>query len=66
MKKGKNIDLDGIIVELLLGFYNLIKDNLLKVVQESYSTSNILGPLNSTHLDLIPRKMDPPLSMIFV
>ena len=34
-QKGKSLGLDGSNLELFLGFYELVKDDLLKVVRES-------------------------------
>jgi hypothetical protein len=50
-------------VEFFVGFYNVIKDDLLKVVRESKYSSKFLGALNSTFLSLIPKKQKGFLSM---
>jgi hypothetical protein len=34
MQKGKSPGLDGLIVEFFIGFYDLLKENMLKMVQE--------------------------------
>jgi hypothetical protein len=51
--------LDGLTVELYLGFYELIKGDLLKVAKKSQRTCKIWGSLNSTFLTLILKKKDP-------
>jgi hypothetical protein len=43
-------------VEFFLGFYDLIKEDLLKVIQESQQSGKIIGSFNNTFLKLIPKK----------
>jgi hypothetical protein len=64
MQKGKILVLDDLTVELFMGFYNMMKEDLLKVVQESQSSSKVLGALNSTFLVLIRKKKMCSLSTI--
>jgi hypothetical protein len=52
----KILGLDGLSVEFFLGFYDLIKEDLLKTVQESQRSSKVLGALNKIFLALIPNK----------
>jgi hypothetical protein len=35
LKKGKISGLDGLTIEFYLGFYDILKEDILKVVQES-------------------------------
>jgi hypothetical protein len=55
MQKGRVIGLDGLIVEFYVGFYDLIKEYILKVVRESQNSSKMLGSFNSTFPTLIPK-----------
>jgi hypothetical protein len=57
-QKSKSLGSNGLIVEFFLGFFNLIKEDLLKVVLESQSLSKVLSSLNETFLVLIPKKQD--------
>ena len=41
--------------EFYLGFFELIGDDLLKVVEESWREAFIHAPLNSTFITLIPK-----------
>ena len=43
-------------MEFYLGFYEHIKDDLLKVVLESQKSVKFLGAINSTFIMLIPNK----------
>jgi hypothetical protein len=58
MKKGKIPGLNGMSIYFYTSFFEIIKDDLLKVVQESKCSRNILGDLNSMFLALIPPKME--------
>ena len=55
-QKGKIPSPDGFTVEFFLGFYDLIKDDLLKVVKESQKSGKVLGALNSTFISLFSKK----------
>ena len=46
-------------IEFYLGFYDLLKDDLLKVFRESQSSGKVLSSLNSTFIALIPKKQSP-------
>jgi hypothetical protein len=39
-----------------LSFYEVIEDDLLRVVEESRSKGKVLGVFNSTFIALIPKK----------
>ena len=45
---GKSPGLDGFTIEFFQGFFYLVKEDLLKVVQESQRVGKVLGDLNST------------------
>jgi hypothetical protein len=54
-QKRKNPGPDELTIEFFLGFYDLLKSDLLKVALESQRSSKILGSFNSTYLSLIPK-----------
>jgi len=56
MKRDKSLGHDGFIMELILGYYKLLKSDLLKMVQEYKKRGKILGVVNSTFLHIIPKK----------
>jgi len=56
MKKGKISRPNGFSVEFFLGFYEILKYYLLKVVQESKKNGYCLGVINSMFLSLNPKK----------
>jgi hypothetical protein len=58
-QKCKISGLDGLTVEFYIGFFDLLKDDLFKVVNESKSKGRVLIPFNLTHLDLIPKFASP-------
>ena len=58
-QKGKILGPDGLTIEFFQGFYDLVKEYLLKIVQESQRARKVLGALNSTFLALIPKKQNP-------
>ena len=58
-QKGKSPGLDGLTIEFFQEFYDLVKEDLLKVVQESQRAEKVLGALNTTLLDLSPKKQNP-------
>ena len=55
-QKEKSQGPDGFTLEFFLGFYDLTRIDLLKVVKESQRSGKILGALNSTFITLIPKK----------
>ena len=58
-QKGESPGPDGLTIEFFQGFFDLVKEDLLKVVQESQRAGKVLGALNSTFLALIPKKQNP-------
>ena len=56
MKKGKAPGPDGFPIEFFQEFWEIIKFDLLEVVQESHRNKQMLKSLNSTFLALIPKK----------
>jgi len=54
-QKSKIPGLDGLLV-FFLGSYDLIKEDLLKTVQESQRSSQVPRDLNRTFLALIPKE----------
>ena len=55
-QKGKSPGPDGFMLEFFLGFYDLIKKDILAVVQESRKSRKVLGSMNNTFIALIPKK----------
>ena len=55
-QKDKMSDPDGWLVEFYLVLYDFFKGDMLKVVEESRKEGYIHPPLNSTFIDLIPKK----------
>ena len=55
-QKGKISGLDGFTVEFYLGFYDLIKKDILEVVRESQESGKFMGRLKETFLKLILKK----------
>ena len=58
-QKGKSPGPDGFTLECYLGFYDLLKKDILKVVKESQRSGKVLGMINSTFLTLISKKQKP-------
>jgi len=56
MEKGKAPGLDGFPIEFFQELWEIIKFDLLEVVQESHRNKQMLKSLNSTFLTLIPKK----------
>lgn len=61
-QKDKSPGLNGWSIEFYLGLYEVIGNDLLKVVEESRSQGHMHAPFNSTFIALIP-KSDKPCSM---
>lgn len=59
--KDKTPSLDGWTMELFLTFFDLLGNDLLKVVEESKTRGEVCGAFNATFIDLIP-KWDKPNS----
>ena len=51
----KSLGLDGWTIEFYLGFFELIGEDLLGVVEESRRTGVIHAPINATFIALIPK-----------
>ena len=62
-QKGKSLGPDGFIVEFYIGFYDLIKKDILQVVRESYELGKVLGIINSTFFSVIPKNKNLKLLM---
>jgi hypothetical protein len=58
-QKDKSPGLDGWSMDFLVGLYDLIGKDILKVVEESKKNGHIHPPLNATFIALIPKKDDP-------
>jgi hypothetical protein len=58
-QKGKIPGPDGWPIEFYLGFFDLIGQDVLKVVEESWVNGHIHDPLNSTFIALIPKSDNP-------
>ena len=58
-QEGKSPGPDELTIEFFQGFYDLVKEDLLKIVQESQRVGKVLGALNFTFLALIPKKQNP-------
>ena len=56
MKKGKAHGPNGFSIEFFQEFWEIVKYDLLDVVQESHRNKQMLKSLNSTFLDHIPKK----------
>ena len=56
MKKGKALGPDGFSIEFFQEFWEIIKFDLLEVVQESHRNKQMLKSMNSTFLALIPKQ----------
>lgn len=54
-KKGKSTDLDGILMKFYLGFYEMLKEDLVKVFHESKRLGKVIEELNSIFIALIPK-----------
>jgi hypothetical protein len=46
-------------VELYLGFYELLEEDLLRVIEESRSLGKVLEALNTIIIALIPKRNEP-------
>jgi hypothetical protein len=58
-QKDKSPSPDGWLVEFFLGFYEIIGDDLLRVIEESRTSGRVLATFNSTFIALIPKSNNP-------
>ena len=58
-QKDKIPGLDGWSMDFFVGLFDLIGNDILKVVEESRRNGYIHAPLNATFISLIPQKYDP-------
>jgi hypothetical protein len=58
MQKGKIPRPNGFSIEFFLGFNDLLREYLLRIVKQSQRTGNILGSPNSTFLCLITKNKE--------
>jgi hypothetical protein len=56
IKKGKSPRPNDLTMEFFLGFYDLLKEDLLKVVRGVPKDWKYLGSFNSNFISLIPKK----------
>jgi hypothetical protein len=57
-QKCKSLSPDGLSVEFFLRFYDLLKYDLVKVVNDSQRTGKVWGSFKSTYLALISKKKE--------
>jgi hypothetical protein len=55
-KKAKSPCLDKWTIKFYLGFYEMIEEDRLSVIEESRLLRNIFGEINATFIALIPNK----------
>ena len=55
-QKGKCPGPNGFTLDFFIGFYELLKNDILKVVRESQRTGKVLVEMNGTFITLIPKK----------
>jgi hypothetical protein len=55
-QKLKSPSLNGWTMEFLLGFYEMMEEDIFRVVEESRNSGKLLGPMNSTIVALICKK----------
>ena len=53
-QKDKSLRPDGWPVEFYIGFFDLVRVDLLKVVEESRLVGHVHGPINTNFISLIP------------
>jgi hypothetical protein len=57
-KKRKSPNLNNWTIEVYLGFYDLLEEDLLRVIEESKLPKKNLGAMNATFIALIPKKIN--------
>jgi hypothetical protein len=55
-QRDKSLGLDGLPMELFLGCYEFIEDDLRRVVEATRTTGKMLGAFNTTFIALIPKE----------
>jgi hypothetical protein len=58
----KSLGPNGWTMEVYLGFYELMEEDILRVVEESKFVAKVIGSLNLTFVALIPMKNNPKVS----
>lgn len=56
MEKGKALGLDGFTIDFFQSCWDLVKEELWEVVEESKRTKRVLKDFNATFLSLIPKE----------
>ena len=56
MEKGKAPGLDGFTIDFFQSCWDLVKDELWEMVEESKRTKRVLKAFNATFLSLIPKE----------
>lgn len=56
MEKEKSPGLDGWTIEIFLHFFELIREEITEVVEESRKKGEVYSPFNATFIALIPKK----------
>jgi hypothetical protein len=51
--------LDNWTMELFIGFYDLVEEDLIRIIEKVRVSGKVLGAFNSTFLALIPKKDKP-------
>jgi hypothetical protein len=64
-QKGKIFWTNGLSVEFFLGFYEILKYDLVKVVNESQRRGKVWNSLNETFMALIPKNKDLDSFIVF-
>jgi hypothetical protein len=58
-KKAKSLGLDGWLVELLIGFYEVIEEDLMRIIEEYRVNGRMLEAFNATFFTFIPKTKKP-------
>lgn len=58
-KNSKSLGSDGWTVEFYIDFYNLLEEEILRLVEESRLSSKVSGSLNATFIALILKRSEP-------
>ena len=57
-QKYKSLGPDAWLVELFLGFFDTLGQDLLRVVEDSWQFGRMFSPFNPTFIALIPKKQN--------